>query len=253
VNQNVILEASGLTKEYGTRSFFSFNKVVAVERLDLKVFEGEILGFLGPNGAGKTTTLNMLVGIIEPSAGSIEIFGEKFISGDIEPLRRIGYVPEATQMPGYLSMLELLDFYARLFDIPDSIAAERMKELLELVGLFKERNMLLKNLSMGQRRLVDFMLALVNDPDLILLDEPTVYLDPLIIERFRSIVSSLKKRGKTIVMSSHMLSVIEKISDRVAIIDQGKLLKIGPKEDFLQHGSMEDEFLRIIRHDQAFL
>ena len=219
-----------------------------MDRLDFRVERGEIFGLLGPNGAGKTTTLNMLVGIMKPSSGSIDIFGSPFFSGKIAPLAKIGYVPEATSLPGYFTILELLDFYGQLFSMAAPLRAERIKRLLEMVGLVKERNCLIKNLSMGQRRLVDIMQALINDPDLIFLDEPTVYLDPVIIERLRSILLGLKSEGKAIVVSSHMLSEIEKISDRVAIINQGKLMKVGPKEDFLRSGTMEEEFLRIVKN-----
>lgn len=243
----VILKTEALTKCYVNRAFFRSEKVMAVDRLDLEILQGEIFGFLGPNGAGKTTTLNMIVGITDPTQGRIEIFGKNFKSGDIEPLKRIGYVPETTALPGYYSPLELLDFYAQLFGIPRETATERIKDLLETIGLLKESNVPLKNLSMGQRRLVDFIQALINDPDLILLDEPTVYLDPVIIERFRNILLRLKSQGKTILMSSHMLSMIEKLSDRVAIIDRGRLLKVGLKEDFMRQGTMEEEFLRIVK------
>lgn len=249
MTNKAILKTSGLTKYFLNRSFLRSEKIMAVDRLDLEVLPGEIFGFLGPNGAGKTTTLNMLIGITQPTAGTMEIFGERFVSGDIEPLRRIGYVPETTSLPGYFTVFELLDFYAELFGIPPSVRVDRIRHLVEMVGLSKEKNSLLKNLSMGQRRLVDIMQALINDPDLILLDEPTVYLDPVIMERLRSLLMGLRNKGKTIVMSSHSLSEIEKISDRVAIIDAGRLLKVGPKEEFLRHGSMEQEFLRIVKHE----
>jgi len=188
----IILKTRGLTKCYYSRSLFSTQKVTAVDSLDLDVERGEIFAFLGPNGAGKTTTLSMAIGITEPTAGEIEIFGRPFCAGDIEPLKRIGYCPETTSLPGYFTVVELLDFYAQIFDIPGNIKRQRIGSLLEMVGLYKERNVLLQNLSIGQLRLVDFMQALINDPDLILLDEPTVYLDPVIMERFRGILQHLR-------------------------------------------------------------
>lgn len=248
MNHGAVLKVSGLSKYFSSGFLWGAQKVVAVDQLDFSIAPGEIFGLLGPNGAGKTTTLNMLVGIMRPSCGSIVIFGEPFFSGKIAQLTKIGYVPEATSLPGYFTIVELLDFYGQLFDMPASLRVERIKLLLEKVGLTKERNFLIKNLSMGQRRLVDIMQALINDPDLILLDEPTVYLDPVIIERLRGILLGLRSEGKAIVISSHMLSEIEKISDRVAIINQGKLIKVGPKEEFLRSGTMEEEFLRIVKN-----
>ncbi len=244
-----VLKVSGLTKTYLTRSFFKTERVVAVDHLDLEVREGEIFGFLGPNGAGKTSTLNMVVGIIKPTSGSIEIFGKPFCPGSIEPLKKMGYVPETTNLPDYFSVLELLDFYAQLFHIPEAVKIERIMHLLELMGLLKERSTSIKNLSMGQRRLVDIMQALINDPDLILLDEPTVYLDPIIIERLRSTLLHLKNKGKTILMSSHMLSEIGKLSDRVAVIHQGRLLKVCPKDEFIKQGTIEEAFLRLVKNE----
>ncbi|MBI5873855.1 MAG: ABC transporter ATP-binding protein [Candidatus Omnitrophica bacterium] len=250
VAPEVILKTKGLAKCYVNRFLFSSQKALAVDGLDLDVIRGEIFALLGPNGAGKTTTLNMIVGITEPTAGDIEIFGEPFRSGDIEPLKRIGYVPETTSLPGYFTVYELLDFYAQIFDMPVDIKIQRIRHLLEMVGLSKERHVLLRNLSMGQLRLVDFMQALINDPDLILLDEPTVYLDPVIMERFRAILVHLRQAGKTIIMSSHMLPEIERLCDRLAIIDRGRLLKVGPIFEFVRNSRLEEEFLRIVKEAQ---
>lgn len=249
MKDRVVLKVSGLTKRYVTRSLFKTETVVAVDRLDFEVKEGEIFGFLGPNGAGKTSTLNMVVGVVEPSAGSLEIFGERFKSGDIAPLARLGYVPEAVSLPDYFSISDLLDFYAQLFCLSRDVRRERIKNLLLLMGLAKEAGTLIKKLSMGQRRLVDIMQALINDPDLILLDEPTVYLDPVIIERLRSVLLRLKTEGKTIIVSSHMLSEIEQISDRVAVICRGKLLKLCTKSEFVAREPMEKAFLRLIKDE----
>ena len=243
----VVLKTTGLTKSFKNRRFLKEDKILAVDGLDLEIYEAEIFGFLGPNAAGKTTTLNMIVGISEPTSGSIEIFGERFLTGDIDPLRKIGYVPETTLLPGYVTVAELLDFYAEIFDISEAVKVKRIAQLLDMVGLAKEKNMFLQNLSMGQRRLVDIAQALINDPDLVLFDEPTVYLDPIIMERFRAILRNLRACGKTIVMSSHMLPEIEKLSDRLAIINKGRLLKTGPKEEFMRDGSIEKEFLRIVK------
>lgn len=249
MSADVVLRTEGLKKYFISRTLFAPEKsVAAVDDLALEVRRGEIFGFVGPNGAGKTTTLNMLVGITRPSAGSIEIFGKPFGPGDIEPLKKIGYVPETTFLPEYFTVTELLDFYAKVFDLPFELKVGRIRQLLEMFGLLPERNVLLENLSMGQRRLVDIMQALINDPDLILLDEPTVYLDPVIMERLRAVLLHLKDSGKTVLMSSHMLPEIERLSDRLAVIDHGRLLKTGPKSEFMLQGSIESEFLRLVKH-----
>lgn len=247
----VILRVKDLTKYYYSRQFFTLKKTTAVHLLNLEIIKGEIFGFLGPNGAGKTTTLNMIVGIAQPSCGEIEIFGRLFRPQDASLLSAIGYVPEATLLPGYLTVVEFLDFCAQLFDISKKVRHGRIAQLLDMVGMLEERNTLLRNLSMGQRRLVDIIQALINDPDLILLDEPTVYLDPLAMEHLRTILFHLKESGKTVIFSSHVISEIEKIADRVAIIDRGELLKAGPKKDFIAHSTLEEEFLRIIKHVHA--
>ena len=251
MTDDVVLKIRGLTKYFINRVLFASEKVLAVDHLDLEVRRGEIFGFLGPNAAGKTTTLNMIVGITEPTAGSIEIFGRRFRVGDIAPLGRIGYVPETTSLPGYFTIVELLDFYAQIFNLPRALKKERIAALLEMLGLVKERNVHLKNLSMGHRRLVDFMQALINDPDLILLDEPTVYLDPVIMERLRVILRRLRDSGKAILMSSHMLPEIERLSDRLAIIDRGRLLEVGPTKEFMRNGTIEEEFLRVVKHGSS--
>ncbi len=244
-----VLKTSGLTKRFFQRAGFFSRPVLAVDGLNLEVRPAEILGFLGPNAAGKTTTLNMVVGLIPPTSGTIELFGRRLRPGDPEPLRRIGYVPETTVLPEYLTVRELLDFFAYLFGLSLRDRRERIASILDITGLSKEKGTLISNLSMGQRRLVDIAQALVNDPDLVILDEPTVYLDPLILERFRATLTALRDRGKAVLMSSHMLAEIEKLCDRVAVIDAGRLLKVARKEEFLEHGSMEEEFLRIIRHE----
>lgn len=249
MNETPVIRLKGLTKYFQTRSLFKTERVAAVDGLDLEVRSGEIFGLLGPNGAGKTTTINLIIGIAVPTSGKIELFGSPFWAGNVAPLGHIGYVPEATFLPEYFTVAELLEFYAQLYFIPWRVIRQRIGELLDKVGLSKERRTPLKQLSMGQRRLVDIAQALIHDPDLIILDEPTVYLDPLILDRFRTILRELKARGKTILMSSHMLSEIEKLSDRIAILDKGRCLKIETREEFSREGSLEESFLKLVRHE----
>jgi len=244
-----VLKTFGLTKHYVEGALFLRQETLAVTDLDLEVFEGEIFGVLGPNGAGKTTTLNMLVGVVRPTAGRIELFGEPFVAGDTAPFGRIGYVPETTILPDFCTVQDLLFFFGRLFGLGKTVIRERIKHLLEVTGLTKERQTLLKRLSAGQRRQVDFIQALVHDPDLIILDEPTVYLDPVILVRLREMLRELKKAGKTIVISTHSLTEIEKLCDRVAVLHAGRCRKVEGRDEFLKAGGMEEEFMRIIRHD----
>lgn len=249
--RRTILKTAGLRKEFRKGIFSGGGSIVAVCGLDLELRQGEIFGFLGPNGAGKTTTLRMLTGIVKPTAGRIEVFGKGFVCPQTWPLSRIGFVPENSSLPGYMTVLEILLFFAKLCGVPRDVLIPRLKRLLEVSGLAPERNILIAKLSMGKRRLVDFLLALVNDPDLVFLDEPTVYLDPLAVERFSNIILSLKEEGKTILMSSHSLPLIEKLSDNIGIINEGRLLKSGPRQEFLGQGRLEEEFLRMIKADDA--
>jgi ABC-2 type transport system ATP-binding protein len=242
-----VLSIKGLVKTYRTGAWFARSATVAVDHLNLEVFRGEIFGMLGPNGAGKTTTLNLVVGVAAPEKGTIEIFGEPFRVGDIRPLKRLGYVPETTYLPEYFTVSELLDFYGRLFGMSRQRVKEQAKNLLERFGLDGERRTLLKNLSMGQRRLIDIIQALLHEPELLLLDEPTVYLDPVALDRLRLILLDLKRQGKTVIMSSHMLPEIERLSDRLAVLHRGRCLKVGLKSEFVTAGSIEPEFMRLVR------
>jgi ABC-2 type transport system ATP-binding protein len=227
-----VLSIKGLVKTYRTGAWFARSATVAVDHLNLEVFRGEIFGMLGPNGAGKTTTLNLVVGVAAPEKGTIEIFGEPFRVGDIRPLKRLGYVPETTYLPEYFTVSELLDFYGRLFGMSRQRVKEQAKNLLERFGLDGERRTLLKNLSMGQRRLIDII---------------QVYLDPVALDRLRLILLDLKRQGKTVIMSSHMLPEIERLSDRLAVLHRGRCLKVGLKSEFVTAGSIEPEFMRLVR------
>jgi len=244
-----IVKTCGLTKHFVEGALFWRREAFAVTDLDLEVLEGEIFGVLGPNGAGKTTTLNMLVGVVRPTAGQIELFGKPFVAGDTAPFARIGYVPETTLLPDFCTLHDLLFFFGSIFGLSAAVIRSRIKELLEATGLIKERHVLLKNLSAGQRRQVDFIQALVHDPDLIVLDEPTVYLDPVILQRFREMLRGLRNAGKTIIMSTHSLAEIEKLCDRVAVLDAGRCRKVEGRDEFLGAGGMEEEFMRIIRRE----
>ncbi|MBL7198499.1 MAG: ABC transporter ATP-binding protein [Candidatus Omnitrophica bacterium] len=245
----LILETTKLTKQFIRFSLSGKVNVMAVDSLTLQINKGEIFAFLGPNGAGKTTTIKMLIGFTKPTSGEIKLFGQTFIFGDIRIKRRIGYLPESPQLADYYRVYELLEFYYDIFRIPKSKHKNITEQILEEVGIYAQQREWVKNLSMGQKRCLGLAVTLINNPELLLLDEPTVYLDPLIIEKIRKLLLKLKNNGTTVFMSSHILSEVEKISDRFAIIKQGKLLEQGFTHELTKHISLEEEFLKKVKGD----
>ncbi|MFH1622656.1 MAG: ABC transporter ATP-binding protein [Candidatus Omnitrophota bacterium] len=243
----MILETINLNKQFRN---FRGNNVTAVRDLNLEINKGEILAFLGPNGAGKTTTIKMLIGFINPTSGKIKLFNQEFNSKSIAIKKRFGYLPEFTHLPDYYRVYELLDFYCGIFNIKISKRKEVIGQVLEDVGIGAQRKEWIKSLSMGQKRCLGLATSLINKPELLLLDEPTVYLDPLIIEKVRKLLLKLKNSGTTIFMSSHILSEVEKISDRFAIIKQGRLLEQGLTQELKKSSSLEEEFLRKVKLDE---
>jgi ABC-2 type transport system ATP-binding protein len=219
---NAVLEIHGLRVEFPNRDLGKRNEVkVAVDGLNLRVEPGEVFGFLGPNGAGKTTTMNVLLGFVNPTAGSASIFGV-----DVRrPIarQRIGYLPELTYYYKFLNTEELLRFYARIFGIPRRERDQRIDAVLKLVELEEARKRLIKTYSKGMQQRVGLAQALINNPDLLILDEPTSGLDPLGRMKVREIIQRLKEEGKTVFFSSHELGEVETVCDRVAILHEGKL------------------------------
>lgn len=220
------IRTNGLTKTY--KVFGQKRTVVAVDHLDLEVEEGIIFGFLGPNGAGKTTTIKMLLGLIFPTEGEGWVLGKPI--GDISVKYQISYLPESPYFYEHLSAGELLDFYARLFGIPAGERAKRIDQLLTLVGLPKD-NKPLREFSKGMLQRAGIAQALINDPKLLFFDEPTSGLDPIAHIDIRDLILRLREEGKTVFLSSHQLSDVEMVCDRVAILNRGKLVKIGNVEE----------------------
>ncbi|MDD5355340.1 MAG: ABC transporter ATP-binding protein [Candidatus Omnitrophica bacterium] len=245
----IILEVNNLTKQFRQHNIFSRNKLNAVDGLSLKVNKGEIFAFLGPNGAGKTTTIKMLIGVLRPSLGQVRLFGKDFTYKDVAVKKRIGYLSETTHLADYYRVHELLDFYYEIFRIPKSKHNSMTERLLDEVGIPQQRREWIKNLSMGQKRCLGMAVALINEPELLLLDEPTVYLDPVVIDKVRKLLLKLKNQGVTIFMSSHILSEAEKISDRFAIIKNGRLLEEGLTLETTKRISLEEEFLKKVREN----
>jgi ABC-2 type transport system ATP-binding protein len=220
---------------------FARKVVEAVRGISFGVERGEIFGFLGPNGAGKTTTIKMCMDLIRPSGGSIRLFG--LPPGSVEARRSVGYLPEQPYFYDYLKPGEILDFFGRLHGLSRPERKRRSGELLSLVGLSHAADRTLRRFSKGMLQRVGLAQALVGDPELVVLDEPLSGLDPIGRKEVKEIISSLKQRGKTIFFSSHILSDIELLCDRIAIIDRGKLRAAGPIRDFLHAEQSEVEII----------
>jgi len=195
------------------------------------VAESEIFGYLGPNGAGKTTTLKCILGLIFPDRGKIEIFGQPHLEPRAK--ERLGFLPENPYFYDYLTAREFLDFYAQLFRVKKNEREDRVASLLNLVGMGRARDLQLRKFSRGMLQRIGLAQALVNEPSLVLLDEPLGGLDPLGRKEIRDIIIRLKAEGKTVFLCSHILQDIEMICDRVAIIVDGKILSQGPLTDLI--------------------
>ena len=227
-----VIETTNLGKLYRT-GFWMNQKIESLKNCNLTVYQGETFGLLGPNGAGKTTLLKTLLGIVRPTSGSGILLGQPI--GDRPVKEKIGYLPENPYFYDYLTGWEFLEFVAGLFQIPTSIQKQRIPELLELVGLSKSTAIRkqLRQYSKGMLQRVGMAQALINDPELVFLDEPMSGLDPMGRYQIREIIVSLKEQGKTIFFNSHVLSDVEKICDRIAILAEGELICIGTLDEIL--------------------
>jgi ABC-2 type transport system ATP-binding protein len=236
---SLAIETKDLTKVY--RSLFGLRTVPAVENLNLSVEEGEVFGFLGPNGAGKTTTIKILLGILYPSAGECRLFGEPFASNsmfapetaDSRLKARIGYLPEGPYFPEFLTGKEVLSFYGRLYGLRGQHLKTRIGETLEIVGLDYAADRLVQHYSKGMRQRIGLAQALLSDPKLLILDEPTVGLDPMARREIRDLIIKMGDLGKTLFICSHELSEVEMVCDRIGIISRGKLIKYGKLLDLI--------------------
>ncbi len=223
--------ATGLSKVYGGTVK---DAVAAVDNINFSVAQGEIFGFIGPNGAGKTTTIKMLLGLLFPTSGEAMILGQP--AGDIETKRRISYLPESPYFYEYMSGAECLDFYCKLFRMDKTARKRRVGELLDQVGLARDGSRTLRQYSKGMLQRVGIAQALINDPDLLFFDEPTSGLDPIAHKDIQELIVSLRTQGKTVFLSSHQLSDVETVCDRVAIINRGKMVKLGTLDELLHAG-----------------
>lgn len=229
-SSDIVVEARNLSKIY--RDFWGRRKKEALKPLDLEIRRGEVFGLLGPNGSGKTTTLKLLLGLIFPTTGEALVFGRE--ATDVSKNERIGYLPEESYLYKFLDAEETLDFYGRLFDMDPVERRNRSADLIRMVGLERDRKRQLREYSKGMTRRIGVAQALINDPDLVLLDEPTSGLDPIGTREMKDLIIELKRRGKTVVMCSHLLADVEDVCDRIAVLHQGELRELGRVEDLLR-------------------
>ena len=232
-----VVETYGLSKGYRT-GFWLNQTIESLKSCSLTVYQGETFGLLGPNGAGKTTLLKILLGVLRPTSGRARVLGEAV--GNLSVKHHIGYLPENPYFYDFLTGWEFLRFTAGLFGIPVKAKPKRIISLLDLVGLTQEtaKKKQLRQYSKGMLQRIGMAQALINDPDMVFLDEPMSGLDPTGRFQVREIILSLKQQGKTIFFNSHILSDVEVICDRIAILDQGELVCVGGLQNLL--GATED-------------
>lgn len=224
------IETENLTKEY-PHGFLNLKKRVSLEGLNMQVETGEIFGFIGPNGAGKSTTIKLLMSLIFPTAGTARILGKPI--SDIEMHRDIGYLPEQPYFYDYLTAFEVLDYFGQIHDLTATDRKERVRQMLKKVGLETAGKIQLRKYSKGMLQRVGMAQAILHDPKVVILDEPMSGLDPVGRREVRDIILELKRNGKTVMFSTHILSDAEMLCDRVGVIVGGKLRGIGAPEQLV--------------------
>jgi len=255
----VIVSVRGLTKVF--KDFWNRPKARAVDGVDFEVRQGEVFGLLGPNGSGKSTTIKLLLGLLHPTKGHIEVFGHS--PRHVATKSRIGYLPEESYLYRYLDSRETLEFFGNLFKLPGNQRHERTEQLLEMVGLGQTRTRAVGEFSKGMQRRIGLAQALINDPDLVILDEPTSGLDPIGCREMKDLILALARRGKTVILGSHLLADVEDVCDRVVIYYGGKIQAQGTLKDLLARPDSirittpvlpretMEKVLEVIRHDVA--
>lgn len=240
----VLIHTEKLSKYYGKGG-----EIKAVDNLNLEVYEGETFGLLGPNGAGKTTTVRLLNGIVRPTSGTASINGLDIIKDEEEVKRIIGLLTESPGLYEKLSAFEFLEFMGALYDVQSDILLDRIDDLLKLFGLHDRRNHLLEGYSRGMKQKVLIAAALVHDPPILFLDEPTSMLDPRSALMVKDLIKGLAdKAGKTIFVCSHILPIVEELCDRIGIINQGHLIALGTVDEIMAKTStntLEEAFIEI--------
>ncbi len=226
---NSVIKTVKLTKIF--RDFWLRAKVTAVSELDMEIRPREVFGLLGPNGSGKSTTLKIILGLLFPTRGVVSVFGKR--ATDVAVKARIGFLPEESYLYPFLDAYETLEFYGKLFHQPRQTRRRRAEMLLEMVGLKGAAYRRVGEYSKGMQRRIGLAQALINDPDLLILDEPTTGLDPIGTSQIKDIIRTLAQRGKTVLLSSHLLADVEDVCDRVSILYGGKQREQGTIDDLL--------------------
>jgi ABC-2 type transport system ATP-binding protein len=242
-NNQIVLQTKQLTR--------SFGNLVAVDNLELIVYHGEIFGLLGPNGAGKSTTINMICGLIRPDSGKIFLFNQEMQFGNSFYKTKIGVCPQEIIIWPKLTCLEQLELMGVMYQMPPQSASERGKQLLQDLGLSEKRHQLASTLSGGMQRRLNLALALIHDPELLILDEPEAGLDPQSRVLVREYIHSLAKQ-KTVIFTTHNMDEADRVCDRIAIIDHGKLLQLDTPEH-LKHSSGTGSILEIQISENNYL
>jgi ABC-2 type transport system ATP-binding protein len=228
---HTVLQTEHLVKHFGS--------LVAVQDLSLEIYEGEVFGFLGPNGAGKTTSINMMCGLLKPDSGRVSLHGQPITNGTAEVRKRVGVCPQNIILWGHLTCLEQLKFIGEMYGLKGRIASQRALQLLKDLDLDEQRNRQARLLSGGMQRRLNLALALVHDPDILVLDEPEAGLDPQSRVLLRDYIRSLARK-KTVVLTTHNMDEAERLADRVAIIDHGQLLVLDTPEALKQRLGLGD-------------
>jgi len=241
----VAIRTENLTKIYIRKQLFRSKKTQALDGLNLEIENGKVFGLLGLNGSGKTTLLKLLVGLLFPTEGSIYIFGQRV--PHLSLLSRVGYLPEFPCFLMYLSASELLHFYGKLYDFSAKEREKRVAETLNLVDLKDNKNDRLADFSKGMLERIGMAQVLLHDPELLLLDEPTSGLDPLGVKKMRQTILRLKEEGKTILLSSHFVTEVERVCDQAGILHKGKLKRVIEMRGL--EVSLEDLFTETVSED----
>ena len=223
------IEVTNLEKVF--KDFWQRPRAKAVNGISMSIQPGEVFGLLGPNGSGKSTTIKMLLGLLHPTSGNIKVLGRS--PRDVQTKARIGYLPEETYLYNYLDARETLEFYAKLFEIPQNERKERIDQLLEMVGLQHTAKRTIKEFSKGMARRIGLAQALINRPELVILDEPTSGLDPIGCRQVKDLIRALSEGGTTVLLSSHLLADVEDVCDRISILYGGEIQAEGSIKSLL--------------------
>ena len=258
-SEEIVVSVRGLTKIF--KDFWKRPKARAVDNVDFDVHRGEVFGLLGPNGSGKSTTVKLLLGLLYPTKGHIEVFGHS--PRHVQTKSRIGYLPEESYLYRYLNSRETLNFFGNLFHLSKGERNSRTEQLLEMVGLGKTLTRVVGEFSKGMQRRIGLAQALINDPDLVILDEPTSGLDPIGCREVKDLILAMARRGKTVILCSHLLADVEDVCDRVVIYYGGKIQAMGTLKELLTKPDTLrittpvlpretlERVLEVIRHDAA--